>query len=214
MSPQLTGPTNTGARRADEETAPRRRPMFSAAMAILLVVCLGAAAMWWRSSTAVNQEPSEHSPVRELTVVERAAPVEFAGTTIAGKPISLADFRGHVVVVNVWGSWCAPCHAEAPVLAKVSADSAARGVRFIGIDVRDNPASALAFDRMYGITYPSIDARDGQALLAFRDSIPPAAVPSTVILDRQGRAAARVIGQVHEATLRAILEPVLAESSP
>lgn len=199
----------------DEPVAARgRRPAFKAAVVVIVVLCLSVVLIWWRNSSGGDGQDVERALVRELSVAERAAPVEFTGTTIDGEAISLTDFRGQVVVVNVWGSWCAPCHAEAPVLAKVSADSAERGVQFLGIDVRDNPASALAFDRRYGITYPSIDARDGQALLAFRHSIPPAAVPSTVVLDRQGRAAARVIGQIREATLRAILEPVLAEGTP
>ncbi|WP_460834443.1 TlpA family protein disulfide reductase [Nocardioides hungaricus] len=89
---------------------------------------------------------------------------QIRGTTIDGQALDLTDLRGRVVVLNVWGSWCGPCRAEAPDLAAVATETATRGVEFVGIDVRDNPAAARAFVRKYQITYPSFDDQNGLVL--------------------------------------------------
>lgn len=130
----------------------------------------------------------------------------IAGKTVDDESLDLADLRGHVLVLNVWGSWCAPCRAEAPDLAKISAQTAARGVRFVGIDVRDNPAAARAFARNYGITYPSFDDQNGLVLAQFTGIIPVSAVPSTLVVDKDGVIRARVVGRIDGATLRGLIE--------
>ncbi|BDZ62644.1 hypothetical protein Lsed01_00712 [Demequina sediminis] len=84
-------------------------------------------------------------------------------------------------------------------------------MRFVGVNVRDNPAAAIAFEDSYGITYPSIDDRKGKTLLSLADHLPGAGVPVTLLLDRDGRPAARVLGAVQESTLTALLDTVLAE---
>lgn len=146
----------------------------------------------------------------EFAPDERGEPVEMSGTTLTGGSLSLSSSRGRVVVINVWGSWCPPCREEAPILAKASRTYAGR-VDFVGVNVRDNRASAQAFERRYGIEYPSIEDTDGRAVLALNQYVPANAVPATLVLDRQGRVAARVLGAVRDATLRALLKPVLAE---
>ena len=130
------------------------------------------------------------------------------GAIVSG---TVVEVRGDVVVINVWGSWCAPCREEAPILAATSAAYANQGVRFVGVNVRDNPAAAIAFEESYGITYPSIDDSNGKALLSLADHLPGAGVPVTLLLDRDGRPAARVLGAVQESTLTALLDTVLAE---
>lgn len=140
----------------------------------------------------------------------RGEPVELAGQTLDGTRLDLADLRGQVVVLNVWGSWCAPCRAEAPALERVAADTRSQGVQFVGINVKDSPAPAQAYTERFGIGYPSIDAGDGQALLALRGVL-PGAPPSTAVLDRYGRVAATVFGEVDETTLRGLVDPVVAE---
>jgi peroxiredoxin len=149
--------------------------------------------------------------VREVAAGSRTAPVSLSGTTIDGKPLDLADYRGKVVVVNVWGSWCDPCQREATGLEAAWAARQSKPVQFVGIDIRDQPAAARAFQRKKGITYPSLDGSDGSALLAFRGSLPPSAIPSTLVLDRQGRVAARVLGPVTERTLTGLVDDALAE---
>jgi len=111
--------------------------------------------------------------------------------------------------MNVWASWCAPCRAEAPALAEVATQMAAKGVTFVGIDTRDSTATAQSFVAKFHVPYPSIVDPDGQVQLLFGDSLPPQAIPSTVVIDRQGRVAARALGRVDAATLRGIIEPLL-----
>lgn len=155
-----------------------------------------------------------NEPVTETAISDRGDPVQLIGTTLTDDLLDVASFRGQVVVLNVWGSWCAPCREEAPTLARVSTEYADRGVQFVGVNVKDNRAAALAFEERYGITYPSIEDGDGRAILALSRYVPAQAVPVTIVLDRDGRVASRVIGVVREATLRALLDTTLMETPP
>ncbi len=147
--------------------------------------------------------------ITALPASERSAPGEVAGRTIDGEPLSLADYEGQVVVVNVWGSWCAPCRAEAPMLADAARDLADEDVAFLGIDSRDlNESQARAFVRTFDIPYPSIYDQRGSTLLAFRGTLTPNSIPSTVIVDRQGRVAASVLGEITRTTLYDLVEEV------
>ena len=131
---------------------------------------------------------------------------EVSGRTVDGDNLSLDDFRGQVLVINVWGSWCAPCRAEAQELVEVAVESAERGVAFVGIDVRDNPSAARAFARNYDLSYPSLDDQKGLLLAQFTGIIPVSAVPSTLVVDPGGVIRARVVGQVDASTLRALID--------
>ena len=150
--------------------------------------------------------------ITRLPVDERATPGEVSGETIDGKPISLDDFAGRTVVVNVWGSWCAPCRAEAPDLVAASEELADDDVAFLGINSRDlDQVAARAFVRRFEVPYPSIYDQRGRTLLAFRDTLPPNSIPSTVVIDDQGRVAASVLGEVTKSTLVGLVEDVQAE---
>lgn len=140
---------------------------------------------------------------------KRAAAPELAGTTLDGKKISTADYVGKVVVINVWGSWCAPCRHEAPQLVKAAAET--KGVaQFIGLNTRDtNQAAAASFARVSKMTYPHIWDPDGKLLLAFR-SLPAKAIPSTLVLDKQGRIAARILGETRATTLVGTVQDIAA----
>jgi len=152
---------------------------------------------------------SGNGDIRTLPAADRKAPGPVSGTSLQGKQISLADLKGKVVVVNVWGSWCGPCRAEAPMLAAAAKDLQRKGVVFVGINSR-NPEQAAprAFVRRYGIPYDSIYDPDGRTLLAFRGTLPANAIPSTVVLDRQGRVAASVLGEVTRTTLYDLVDEV------
>lgn len=150
--------------------------------------------------------------VTAYPVGDRSAPVVVTGDSLTGEVLSTEDLRGDVVVLNVWGSWCAPCREEAPVLAATSQRLADRGVSFLGINVRDNTAAALAFEKRFGIDYPSIADVDGQALLSLNQFVPANAVPVTLVLDRQGRVAARIIGVLTATSLASALDPVIDET--
>lgn len=144
---------------------------------------------------------------------QRATAPTLQGTTLDGQPWSLASQAGQVVVINVWGSWCGPCRLETPDLVRLARESRSRGVRFAGIDTRDNPAAAQAFVRAFQVPYPSLADPDGQVLLTYRAVIPTSVVPSTVVIDRQGQVAARVIGPVTYPTLQGILDDELGRES-
>ncbi len=127
----------------------------------------------------------------------REQPGAVEGETLEGEPVSLADYEGQVVVLNVWGSWCGPCRKEAPVLGEAARELAEQDVAFVGINTRDaSQDQGLAFQRRYDVPYPSLFDPSGRSLLAFSGTLNPSAIPSTVVLDEQGRVAASILGEV------------------
>ena len=148
--------------------------------------------------------------VTVVPAAEREDAPELSGPTLDGGTWSLADQQGKTVVLNVWASWCPPCRAEMPGLQRLSVRYAEQGVAFAGLDTRDTDAAASAFIENIGVTYPQVVDPDGRLLLAFRDTLPPQAIPSTLIVDDEGRIAARVIGPITEPRLAALLDDVLA----
>ena len=150
-----------------------------------------------------------------VTVFRHSPPAapRVSGTTLGGSRLSLAQFRGHVLVLNFWGSWCTPCRAEAPVLAALSQHFAASGVRFLGVDIRDTPATAEASQRDFRISYPSLNDPGDQIALNFASTVPPAGIPTTLVISRSGRIAARVIGGVSYQGLRGLVRAALAQRS-
>ena len=147
--------------------------------------------------------------VMELAIDERSETVEFSGETFNGETIS-ADTLDGPALVNFWYASCAPCRVEAPDLAELS-EQYADDVTFVGVNVRDGADTAAAFERNFNIDYPSIEGRDGKVLLDFADYVPPQAVPTTLILDDEGRVAARVLGAVERSTLNSLLSGVVEE---
>ncbi|MBO0817873.1 MAG: TlpA family protein disulfide reductase [Actinobacteria bacterium] len=135
----------------------------------------------------------------------------ISGTTLTGSALRLSQYRGKVVVLNFWASWCAPCRAEAPAMAQLSGSYASRGVQFVGVNVKDpGKVNAQAFDRNLGIGYPSLYDPAGETMLAFRQTVPPSGIPSTLVIDRTGHIAGRVIGQVTYSSLKQLLSQVTA----
>lgn len=133
----------------------------------------------------------------EIPVDERGEPVEFAGVTELGEQYDSADDAGKVTVVNFWYAGCAPCRLEAADLEAVWQEYSEDDVAFVGINTRDQADTAIAFAEEYGITYPSlIDVDTAEAKLAFSKVVPIAATPTTLVLDKQGRVAARIIGPI------------------
>lgn len=151
--------------------------------------------------------------VESIASEERGEPVVFDGVTEHGEAVSDDDFAGRVYVVNFWYAACGPCIAEAPMLEDVWQDFQAEDVGFLGINIYDQPATARAFAADNGITYPSvIDADSGQVKLAFAAATPIQATPTTLVMDRQGRVAARIIGQLQSASiLSTLVSDALAE---
>lgn len=146
-----------------------------------------------------------------IDAADRVAAPEIAGQTLAGAELALSDFAGEVVVLNLWASWCGPCRAEAPALQEVYTDSRSQGVMFVGINSKDQEAAAAAFESNFGITYPSLVDATGELQLAFYDSVPASSIPWTLVIDRDGLIAARVLGPSTYSALSDLVNEVAAE---
>jgi thiol-disulfide isomerase/thioredoxin len=145
-------------------------------------------------------------------VGHRALAPEFTATSLTGTPISLAAYRGKVVVLNFWGSWCNPCRSEAPTLAVLSEQYGSKGVSFLGDDVGDTPVNALAFTRSVGITYPSVNDAGYSVVQEFGHVAPVSDTPTTVVIDQSGHIAGLVIGEVNYQAMTTILHDAAATS--
>lgn len=198
-----------------------RRRAVQGTVAVVLVLLVAWWAGWLPDTPLTQSVGSATDGVSQdavgLTLYdpsERQQLPDISGTTLDGRSLSVADLQGHVVVINVWGSWCSPCRQEAPILASVARETRAAGVRFVGIDVRDNVAAAKAFTTNFHIPYPSLFDDSDSLLLAFSGIVPVSAVPSTVIVDQQGAVAARFIGKVDYTSLKGVITDLLAEHQP
>lgn len=148
----------------------------------------------------------------EVKAVDRGEPIELTGTDLDGEEVDLADLRGKPVVVNVWASWCPPCITEQPDLNEAAAELG-DGVQFVGLNIRDaSRDDAKAYVRDLDVPYGSIYSADGTALLPFAGTLTPRSIPSTVVLDSEGRVAASVNGRIPTTqTLVSLVEAVLGE---
>jgi thiol-disulfide isomerase/thioredoxin len=152
--------------------------------------------------------------VTEILLENRTEPIVFAGTSESGDTLTSEEYLGDVLVVNFWYAGCAPCRAEAPLLQEAYQEVQPDGVEFMGVNVRDQGATVATFDKTFGITYPSIVDLDGQAQLSFASNVPPNAVPTTLVLDREGRVAARILGQLaNTSILTTLIADIAAESA-
>lgn len=148
--------------------------------------------------------------VSQVAVKDRGEPLDLTFETLDGSQLSLADMRPTPVVINLWYAACPPCRVEAPDLKEVS-EEFGDSAQFIGVNVRDQAAEANAFISNYQIPYPNMLDTNGDMVALLSGVLPPQATPSTVILDAQGRAAARVVGAVDKSTLQGLIEDVQAE---
>lgn len=192
--------------------ASRPRRITALAVALLAGAALSGCSNDEVGSSGDSGFVSGKGVITRLPVAERRQPGEVAGESIDGKPLSLDDYKGKTVVVNVWGSWCAPCRSEADDLTAASKELAGDDVQFLGINSRDlDRAAAQAFQRRFEVPYPSIYDQRGRTLLAFKGTLSPNSIPSTVVIDDQGRVAASVLGEVTKTTLVGLVEDVMAE---
>lgn len=149
--------------------------------------------------------------VETIAAADRQQPVDLAGTTLDNAKWSSRDVLGKVAVLNLWASWCPPCESEAPDLKKAAdaIKASAKPVVFMGINYRDNPDSGRSTAKRWGIPYPSLDDPAGTTILALQGKV--TSPPTTIVLDRAGRIAARVSGPVTASTLSGLVDDVLAE---
>jgi thiol-disulfide isomerase/thioredoxin len=166
-----------------------RRRITIGVAAVAVVIAVAFAVTQLTSSAAGLPAVGSVIPSAQRPMAPR-----ISGTTLTGTRLNVAALRGAPVVINFWGSWCSPCQAEAPVLARVAADTRRLGVHVVGIDVRDNPSAGLAFEQGHRIPFPSIS--DPNSLIAATfGAVAPTATPSTYILDARGRIAWAYFGR-------------------
>lgn len=142
---------------------------------------------------------------------ERDPAPDVTGSTFDGDELSLSDYQGEILVLNVWASWCGPCRSEQPVLDEVHEEYADLGVDFLGVNIKDNQTAAEAYTADKGVVYPSLYDQPGEIPQAFRDTVPPRAIPSTLVIDPDGAIAARVIGPTTYGQLTDLLNPLVVE---
>lgn len=204
---------------------PRPTALAGAGLAVALAGCLYAAAGAASQDADGGGEPPGQGTAAVRPVSAAAAAVvdrdvrppapALAGADLDGKPVGLAQFRGQVVVLNVWGSWCGPCRAEADDLERLSGQTRAQGVRFLGINTRDRDrAAARSFVRAHGLGFPSLHDPTGELLLRFPPALlNPQTIPSTLVIDRRGRIAVSIGGAVTDEELGPLLTRVAQETS-
>ncbi len=203
-------------------SASRRRPVWAGAAVVGVVLALAACGGGGDGTGNGTNGPADvvdqgyqsgDGSVSTWPPADRTDAVELSGTDFAGDTQDVASWRGDVVVLNTWYAACPPCRKEAPDLAAFATDYAAQGVHVLGINGVDDAGAAEAFQRTFEVPYPSIADTDKQAVAALQGVVPVQATPTTVVLDRQGRVAARVVGTVDGSTLRALVDDVLAEDT-
>lgn len=176
-------------------------------MAVLLAVVV--ATVLWLAACAppdANTSPgyvSGDGAVTEWAPGERPGPLDLTGIGIDGEALDVADFRGQVVIVTTWYAACPPCRAEAPDLVELDAVD---GVSVVGVNVRDDADTANAFERTFGVMFPSLNGSDGTAVAQLQGLVAVRAVPTALILDPEGYVAARSVGRIEASTLRALVE--------
>lgn len=194
----------------------RRAPLARRALTALLaaVVSVTAAACEGgpiAQSTALSNGKSyvtgNYGTITYKAGSRPTAPV-VSGRTLAGRQLSLRSFRGDVIVLNFWASWCGPCRQEAPVLAALARLFKPDRVQFVGVDLRDNATGAEAFMRTFEMSYPSLSDPDSEIALAFRDSVQPDTIPSTLVIDRSGRISGATFGEVSYSGLKSLINEV------
>lgn len=192
----------------------RVRGRIVAAIVVALVALSGCAQDSGNNTDVVGQGyQSGDGSVKTWPASERTEPVALVGTDYAGQPVDSTAFYGDVVVLNTWYAACPPCRAEAADLGELAQLFEPDGVQFLGINRTDDPGAAQAFEREFGVTWPSINDTSGAAIATLAGVVPIKAVPTTVVLDREGRVTARILGQIDKSTLKALITDALAESA-
>lgn len=178
-----------------------RTTLVAAAAVLALAGCGGSS---FHGSNDSNVDGT--NTVQRIAVDDRKPAVTVSGTTLEGAALSTATWRGQVVVLNYWGSWCGPCVQETPDLKSAWAALQGKGVQFLGLDSQESATTGKGFMDANGLTYPSLRWDGGRFLLALKGQV--VAPPTTVVLDAQGRVAARVLAPVSQATLVGLVQDV------
>ncbi|MET1043905.1 MAG: TlpA disulfide reductase family protein [Microbacteriaceae bacterium] len=190
-------------------------PAVAVAFATLLAGCSSDPLAAQYADGTTENYISGDGTVTEIPEAERGNPISFEGKTDAGEMVSSDDYADDVLVVNFWYAECPPCRVEAPDLQDVYAEFKPEGVDFLGVNLYNGAEGSLAFARTYGITYPSVIEAGSPTpmLLSFAGEVSPKAVPTTLVLDQEGRIASRINGLVDPSVLRTLISDTVAEGS-
>ena len=176
----------------------------SAVVVVLLGGALAASLLTSGSNTASDRVVNGNTI--EYTAGHRPLAPDFTATSLTGTTIKMSGYRGKVLVLNFWGSWCAPCRAEAETLEVASQHYQAQGVDFLGDDVADTPANALGFIRSESISYPSINDPGYFVLQQFSQAAPVGETPTTVVIDKTGHVIGMTVGTISDGELAMLLQ--------
>ena len=168
-----------------------KRRMIVTVSAVTAVLFAGAL-----TATLLTQGKGNATNSVEYAAGQRPLLPDFTGTSLTGDPVKLSGYRGQTVVLNFWGSWCSPCREEAPTLALLAKQDSAKGVAFLGDDVSDTPANALAFTGKENIPYRSINDQGSAVAGQISQVVPVKDTPTTVVIDKTGHVAAFIVGTV------------------
>jgi thiol-disulfide isomerase/thioredoxin len=174
--------------------AKRRTVVTTTAVAAVLLAAALAVTFLTQGKGNAASDVNVNTNTVEYPVGHRPLAPDFTGTSLTGATIKLSSYRGKVLVLNFWGSWCAPCRDEAPTLAVLDQQYSSKGVAFLGDDVGDTPVNALAFTRSHGITYPSINDQGYQIVQDLSQVVPVNDTPTTVVIDKTGHVVGMVLG--------------------
>lgn len=182
---------------------------LAAVAAVLLAGGLTMAFSGGGTPSGQSYVDGDHAAVR-YAPGHRALLPDFSGKTLTGSPLSLSAYRGHVVVLNFWGSWCPPCRSEGPTLAALSVKYAHDKVSFLGIDVEDTPVNAEAFEQEFGISYPSLNDPGQAVAQVISSAAPVSGTPTTLVIDPTGHVAGAIFGTATYSVLNEMISKVAA----
>jgi peroxiredoxin len=186
----------------------RRAVVLTAAVLTGALLAVALVAAFGGGNNGVTEIDGNASAVVYAAGHRPLAP-EFTATTLTGSKLSFSAYRGKVVVLNFWGSWCVPCREEASTLSVMAAQYQPSGVSFLGVDVRDTTASAEAFAQSFHVPYPSVSDSSSLITQDFTAVVPIAGTPTTLVIDRTGHVAGAVFGTATYPELTAILARVM-----
>lgn len=166
------------------------KSLIAIAIAALVALTAGITAYWWWPDQPQQRVPS------------------FTLPNLSGENRSATDWRGDILVLNFWATWCKPCREEIPMLVRAQNDLGGRGVQIVGMAV-DNPEPVRKFAQEYGINYPVL-VETADTMRVQNALGGSAGLPFTVVVDRRGRVHAKQAGRIDRARLEAMLAPLLA----
>ncbi|WP_159770304.1 TlpA family protein disulfide reductase [Streptomyces sp. HM190] len=189
-----------------------RAVVCAVAAGVVLAGCTTTKTLRTDEAGAGQSDRSEGSALRRVPAAQREDAPDFSGTTVDGRPVRLSDYRGDVVVVNAWATWCGPCRAESPALDKVQRELREQGVRVLGVSTDAGRKNALAFQKELGLSYPSLHDPGGKQFLKLpRGLVNPQILPFTLYIDREGRIAGATQTPVTTDDVRSAVTPILKE---